>query len=122
MFLKFLNAKPNTLQSILNTEKDKTDRQKSEYGLVDLVRENLSTYNECFVVYTEFIQNSFLEFFDEVFQEFKWFNGFVMTVKGDFICGDLQENGKLKEVIVNQGKILKKTYKWETTVSFIKRI
>lgn len=122
MFLKFLNAKPNTLQSILNTEKDKTDRQKSEYGLVDLVRENLSTYNECFVVYTEFIQNSFLEFFDEVFQELKWFNGFVMTVKGDFICGDLQENGKLKEVIVNQGKILKKTYKWETTVSFIKRI
>ena len=120
--MKFLNAKPNTLQSILNTEKDKTDRQKSEYGLVDLVRENLSTYNECFVVYTEFIRLGFLDFFDEVSKGLEGFQGFLMTVKGDFVCGDLQDNGKLKEKVVNQGKILKKTFKGETTVSFIKRI
>lgn len=121
LFLKFLNAKPNTLQSILNTEKDKTDRQWSEFGLKDLVEENLSTYNECFSTYKEFIEESILELYDEVNKQFSEFTGFIMTIKGNFISGDLQDNNRLKEIIMSRGKAMKNSYRSEYTVIFIKR-
>jgi len=121
LFLRFLNAKPNTLQGILNTEKDKTDRQGCEFGIKDLTVESLNTYNECFKIYKDQIELSISDTLDEIYKSFNSFNGFIMTTKGDLIYGSLEPYMTLKKIIVSRAKIMKETYRQELSVIFIKR-
>ena len=122
LFLEFLNAKPNTLQSVLTSEKDKTDRQGYEFSVQDLRVENLSTYNEHFQCYQRFIENDIIRKFEEFSRIFRNFNGFVMNLKGEVILGKLPDQDNIKNLLVNRGKKFKENYRNEFTVSFKKRI
>jgi hypothetical protein len=121
LFLKFLSSKPNTLQGILNTEKDKTDRQGSEFGLRDLTAETLNTYNDCFQNYKEFIETELSDFFRNFQSALSGFSGFVMTLDGDLVQGNLGKLEKFKEMIAKRGKIMRDSYKHDFSVSLIKR-
>jgi hypothetical protein len=121
LVLKFLNSKPNTLQSILMTEKDKTDRQKNEFSVQDMTVESLNTYNDYFAVYKEIIDAKVVEIFDEYWKTFGNFQGFMTNSKGDCIVGTLPGPEALKEVIITRGKRLKSDYRNTMTVSGKKR-
>lgn len=122
LFLNFLNCKPNTLHSILASEKDKTDKQGYEFSVKELKAENLATYNDYFAVYKENLENLAVGKYAECLVAFRDFQGFVMNTKGDVIVGEVPGPERLKEIIVGRGKKLKVEYRNELTVSFIKRI
>lgn len=122
LFLKFLNSKPNTLQGILNTEKDKTDRQGYEFGLKDLTVESLNTYNDCFQGYKEFVETEISEHLQKFEKELAGFNGFVMTVHGELIHGELGSLDKFRDILVNRAKKMRDSYRCDFSVSLIKRI
>jgi hypothetical protein len=122
LFLSFLNCKPNTLHSILASEKDKTDRQGYEFSVKELKAENINTYNDYFAVYKEILELTAEEKYEECYKSFADFQGFIMNIKGDLIFGECPGSEKLKELMVNRGKRLKNEYRNELTVRVIKRI
>ena len=122
LFLEFLNAKPNTLQGVLASEKEKTDRQGYEFSVQDLKVENLNTYNDFFLCYKDFIEKDIIRKHEEFSKIFYNFQGFIMKIKGDVILGKLPDQDNLKELLVNRGKKFKAEYHNELTVSFKKRI
>lgn len=122
LFLNFLNTKPNTLHGILTNEKDKTDRQGHDFSVQDLTVENLNTYNDCFYAYKDMVENCILEKYENFSKVFEGFNGFITDVQGNLIHGKVPGETKVKNLISNQGKKLKKDYHNEFTVSIKKRI
>ena len=99
LFLEFLNAKPNTLQGILHSEKDKTDRQGYEFSVQDLRVENLNTYNDYFACYKDLIENTILSKYEDFLRLFSGFDGFIMNIKGNMMLGKVPGQDYIKDLV-----------------------